>query len=368
MNAIEFYNARHGKYSVQDEILRILINQGYIKNKTHIINLIGLFSVGRMLQISGPINRFDKFAFNFDGTPLPEDANTSDTFTDVALKTAEDLWAKAGDKKIALYWSGGIDSTVALTALIRTNSDWLNRMIIYASDYSINLEYPLFYETYLKTANVVLLKDLEFFNPELFSNDRIVVDGTCGDQIWGCNVMKDMGNLRKEPYANLFTSKIFNETVYTVKQHTINYIVEQAEKFPVPIRTVSDLYWMLTFTHKWDHVRLRMMASVKDFTKFHLLNSFFNNTYFQKWAMSNLDIKLGNTWNTYKQPAKDFIYEFTRDNEYRINKLQEGSMGRSIKSGHEKMDIFNLATTNGHTTYDEIDSAKNLLKACYINT
>jgi hypothetical protein len=345
-------------------MLRILISKGYIKNKINIVNLIGLFSVGKMLQINGPINRADKFAFNFDGTPLPRETNTTKSFTDVSLKTAEDLWAKAGDKKIALYWSGGIDSTVALTSLIRTNSDWLNRIIIYASEYSINIEYPLFYEKYLKNANVIILKDLEFFKPDLFSDDLIVVDGTCGDQIWGCNVMKDMGDLRKQHYKNLFKTEKFQQTAFKTKLHTINYIIDQAEKFPVPIKTVSDLYWMLTFTHKWDHVRLRMMASVKDFTKFHLLNSFFNSIYFQQWAMSNLDVKLGDTWNTYKQPAKDFIYEFTKDNEYRIHKLQEGSMGRSIKIGHEEMDHFNLVTENGHTTYNEIENAKKLLIDC----
>jgi hypothetical protein len=367
MNKIEFYNAKYGKYSIQNEMLTILMNRGFIKNKTAIAKLIGLFSVGRMLQISGPINRADTNAFNFIGTSLPDDTNTVDTFTDVALKTAEDLWKKAGDKNIALYWSGGIDSTVALTSLIRTNSDWMKRMIIYASEYSINIEYPLFYQTHLKTANVVLLKDLEFFNPNLFSDDRIVVDGTCGDQIWGCNVMKDMGDLRKSHYTNLFTTEQFQRQTIGVRHHTIDYITDQVEKFVVPIKTVSDLYWMLTFTHKWDHVRLRMMASVKDFNKFHSLNSFFNSIHFQKWAMSNLDVKLGNTWNTYKQPAKDFIYEFTKDNEYRIHKLQEGSMGRSIKTGHEEMDYFNLVTTNGHTTYNQIDLAKSLLEDCLHN-
>ena len=353
---------------VREQIIQIAIKDYYLTQKERVFDLMALFCVGNLLNISGPINRNHEFVFNFDGTPIPTEFNTSDTFTETSLKTAEDIWSVAGNKKVCVFWSGGIDSTVALVALMMTNSDWLNRIRIYTSEYAIREEYPLFYDIYLKNADVVMLKNLEFFDKKLFDLDLLPIDGTCGDQIWGCNIMRDMGEMRKQHYSKLYNH---NEFYLHTEKHkrlyiTIDYIEQQIEKFPVPIKTVADLYWMLTFTHKWDHVKSRAIAAVNDITIFDNKISFFNSLYYQRWAMSNLDVKLGDTWNTYKQPAKDFIYEFTGDNEYRVNKLQHESMGRSVEPVKHLIRGMRLVTTNGHLINMDESKCEELLRECYV--
>ena len=54
--------------------------------------------------------------------------------------------------------------------------------------------------------------------------------------------------------------------------------------------------------------------------------SFFNTDDFQKWSIVNHDVKHGGTWKTYKQPAKDYINKYIKDETYRKNKTKEPSL------------------------------------------
>jgi hypothetical protein len=53
---------------------------------------------------------------------------------------------------------------------------------------------------------------------------------------------------------------------------------------------------------------------------------FFVATDFQLWSMNNTDKRIKDHWRTYKWPAKQVIYEFTRDADYRDNKIKLGSL------------------------------------------
>ena len=53
---------------------------------------------------------------------------------------------------------------------------------------------------------------------------------------------------------------------------------------------------------------------------------FFNTVEFQLWSMNNLDKRIKDHWRTYKWPAKDVIFEFTGDADYRENKIKHRSL------------------------------------------
>jgi len=356
-------------YTKIELLLNSATNSG---NREKLAKVSGLYATGQLLSISGPICRCDdSFAHNFDYTPIPVDFNTSMSFGEVALDAAENLWRQAGDKKIALFWSGGIDSTTALVALMMTNTNWSKQLIIYTSDYSVNVEYKLFYESFIHgKVETIFLSDRQFFNPELYGDDRLVVDGTCGDQIWGCNILRKMMDKIHQPYQVLYNTDVFDKAVkmnmpLSSRTQAIKYIDNLVDKFPVKIKTLAELFWLLTFTHKWDVVKLRHTSYIADVTKFGKMISFFNTDNFQRWAMSNPDKKLQNEWNTYKQPAKDFIYELTKDNDYRINKLQHESLGRSMQNDRPNYYV-SLVTNNGYQLHENKDVINyiNLLNGC----
>jgi len=350
---IKWYN----NPAIQHEMLGMaMCNTDYMQ-ESQVNDLVGLFAVGRLLGITGPINRNHQFVFKFDFTPLPEDWHSTMTFGESCLRTAEDLWHTAAGRHVALYWSGGIDSTTALVALIQTNSRWRDQIRIYTSPYAIEQEYPRFYQQYLQDLDVSILQDRELFSPTLFGPDVLVTDGACGDQMWGCNALKNIPALWQRPYSELWHTDQFRQCVIDWQQDAvIDYIEQQIHKFQPRIDTVADLYWMLTFTHKWDYVRRRHMARVPDIRLFDDMHSFFNSFHLQRWAMTNSEPKLGSAWNTYKQPAKDFIYSFTKDQDYRINKLQTPSLPRSVKAEVMEQSLyFQLVTDQGFKTRSQMD-------------
>jgi hypothetical protein len=53
---------------------------------------------------------------------------------------------------------------------------------------------------------------------------------------------------------------------------------------------------------------------------------FFDREEFQLWSMNNTDLLIEDSWKTYKQHAKDVIFEFNKDEDYRVNKVKYGSL------------------------------------------
>ena len=154
------------------------------------------------------------------------------------------------------------------------------------------------------------MTELEEEDP--FDDDFVVVDGTCGDQLWGCNALAKMIEVIDRPYQEFFNHDVFKKIYKTgsklsLKKNTINYIEMLVDMFPIKTTTIAELYWLLTFTHKWDVVRLRHTSYIKNVSRFGKMNAFFNTEDFQRWTMSNADKRIQKQWNTYKQPAKDFI-------------------------------------------------------------
>jgi len=52
----------------------------------------------------------------------------------------------------------------------------------------------------------------------------------------------------------------------------------------------------------------------------------FDTEEFQLWSMNNPDSKIKDTMTSYKWPAKDYIFDYTKDSNYRDTKLKVGSL------------------------------------------
>lgn len=332
-------------------------------------HMLGLMGTGRLINCPGPINRFQRSLFKFDCTPLPDQFDTDQSFEQISLATALDCWRRAADRPIRLFWSGGIDSTVALVALIQTNDRWQDQLEIYTTRHAVEHEYPWFYQKFLQQSRVFVLDPLDLFSPSLYGNDGFCIDGNCGDQLWGHSMLSEMEGLYHEPRHTLYNLDRFRCTVPQHQQKVlIDYIEQLAEQFPGKANSLIDILWLLNFTHKWDYSVQKHMARVRDVSLFFTgMHSFFNNIQFQQWALSNPDIKIGRTWTSYKQPAKDFIYKFTRDNEYRVNKTQKNSLQWSFNAHTTWKDVYwiTLMTNEGYYRTVEDDSNHDWTSWCF---
>ena len=347
---IKFYNSK----VVQREMVGMVLEATNSMPDYHYLQ--SLFAVGRLVNCNGPINRLQPGIFKFDHScPIPNDLSNAPTFQQAATYTARDILNQAGDRPIGVFWSGGIDSTVALVALMQECEHWQERLIIYTSNYAIQHEYPVFYHNFLQQANVVLLEPKDFFDANLFRQNIFMVDGNLGDQVWGINLTIDQPDFCHRPYPALFDWQHFRNRVGEKQwlDATVSYIEQQIKHFPAPVKSLFDLLWMLTFTHKWNFNRLKHMSRVPDITLLHQMHCFYDSYHLQRWSMATTDSRIKDSPESYKQAAKDFIYLYTKDQIYRDTKLQQNSMPKFMPM--EYLDsYFVLITDQAYRTREQL--------------
>jgi len=267
-----------------------------------------------------------------EGSSIPDATGFTKTFTEVADEKGIELWNE--DKELKVYWSGGIDSTVALISLLKSKpSDWHDRLKIIYSLNSIE-EYPLFWNNYIKdkiqTEEVLRPNqdDNKYYMDKPFSSSvlehiknnldiGLSVTGECGDQLFGSS-----GFVAHPELLEITLDKFLKERY----PDDIDEIKLFNSKCPYTITSVSDLFWWWNFNVKWEEVTYRALALVKNKKDLNNSRPFFRTNDFQKWSISNPDKKIKNTLESYKFTAKDYIFDYTSDADYRDKKLKVGSL------------------------------------------
>jgi len=242
--------------------------------------------------------------------------------------------------EIYVFWSGGVDSTCALISLLKHCHEY-DRIIVLLTENSI-LEYPLFYSRHIRGKlpyrSATLLGDL-------FTMRALIVNGEHNDQLFGSDIIADAialfgieavtGRLQREFLTSLFEVKLEGDRDTALfLSGLFGRLVETA---PLPLKTNFDLLWWINFALKWQTVYMRSLIFSKGkLSPQHIAtyyHPFFNTTEFQLWSMNNPDKRITNHWRTYKWPAKKLIYDFTKDADYRDNKIKRRSL-QSLVAGN----------------------------------
>ena len=284
-------------------------------------------------------------------TAIPSLSDSVPMFDDICDARAQDIYRKARllDKRIDVFWSGGIDSTAALVALLKNGSkEDIERINVWMSEASIR-EYPGFYFDHIENRLAVRRLENEFRS--VFHSGSIVVTGEIGDQVFGSmklinkpNVrnpaLRTDGELREMKQVGWidFLWYEMHKILFLVKdryefQSFINYLTPQVEKSPIRIKTAFDFLWWLNFSAKYQNVQLRMFGAEinddvdEDFeSKRSRVFHFFDTDDFQRWSIANHDKKIKETIASYKFVAKDYIYTYTKDEDYRDGKIKLPSL------------------------------------------
>jgi hypothetical protein len=226
------------------------------------------------------------------------------------LDRAEQIWQDSEQKQPALNvivaWSGGIDSTAVLVALIRSiQSDENNnrrhqRLGILYSNESIR-ENPQFYRQFIEEAGIKVYKKetdekLSTCATHRFRDSAIVVTGELGDQLFGSDrcarafpdetaslppdqlsadqaialsqilqqqdkinaVFSAPGGLEL-PWEDTILSAM--DTLQLLgpggKRAWKQWIQPQLDQATIPIKTTFDFLWWVNFSMKWQNVMLR---------------------------------------------------------------------------------------------------------------
>jgi len=276
------------------------------------------------------------------GFAMPNyNADQRRSWTEITDQRCLDLRTSHWDRPWIIMWSGGIDSTVVVAALLKNlaQADFDN-ITIACTSMSV-WENPQFYFDYIKP-NFKIVDSTELLSEDFDSLDAYVINGESADQLFGC--VGDLLAYHQGPDA-LYTDIIHNKdlAIDTIARRTdpgfadwyYHVLVANAVSAGVPVTRLIDLMWWSVFNNAWCSTMFRFIAvtcggwknikNVKSY--FDKFVPWYNNNDYQEWAMNpgNAAEKLGTSVFDYKLAAKKYIYSVNKDKYYFDYKTKIGS-------------------------------------------
>mmetsp|Transcript_7812 Transcript_7812/g.14719 ORF Transcript_7812/g.14719 Transcript_7812/m.14719 type:complete len:1375 (+) Transcript_7812:442-4566(+) len=304
------------------------------------------------------------------------------------LKRASDLWQMAQLKQcdIVVCWSGGIDSTGALVALLRTATTACSeevkgrkksmplgkksqpRLVVTCDDESMS-ENPTFFSSHIRDKVKIMERKGRTISDLARENSGcLIVTGELGDQLFGsdrCRMsfpLQKLSGLTPEEEALIYIGDTSGDEsnlddpwedgllkelqrrgllAGTMNQWK-SWISPQLDKAPFKIKTLFDMLWWLNFSCKWQNVNLRHMhdggelyeADGSMASNCGSVVHFYDDHQLECWACVEEfhKKKFGDwkDWKTYKEPLKFFIHCYHDDPKYYHQKEKVGSLAMTL--------------------------------------
>ena len=283
---------------------------------------------------------------------LPNLEFVNDRFADICDSRAIELIQLSirQNKKLAIMWSGGIDSTVVLSAFIKHLSPIeLNNIVIFLSTESI-IENPEFYKRFI--FNKIRCESI--YNLDVtdnFLNEYILLHGDPGDCIFGPslgtyeNLITDgkhrlsWHNNRPLIVKGLISSISVPLDIDFVEGFSHWYVDKISENLlevnPPGIESIADWWWWHYFNFKWafsiyrplfryrtDHSMALSTVNIESY----ITNTFYNTQKFQLWSYGNLKTHIGTNKKDHKMSAKHYIFDLDQNMDYYTNKTKMSSV------------------------------------------
>ena len=282
---------------------------------------------------------------------LPPFISTNDRLCDLIDARAVEIIQEAtkSNKRIELLYSGGIDSTLVLAALIKNSSqDQLSNITVLMTPSGI-------FENYNFYVNFIHNKiQCEPYHRVRVSNDylnkTILLHGDPGDCLFGPSIamfekMIPSGD-HLRPWKDNLDIIVANIEIRAKKSkgmpegfsqwYTDKITNNLLEVQPPDVDSIADWWWWHYYNFKWEFsiwrpfFRLRAdpkepitAANIESYVR----NTFFNTDKFQQWSWSNLQTHVPSI-KDHKIQAKQYIFELDGDLEYFNHKIKIDSAPR----------------------------------------
>jgi hypothetical protein len=265
--------------------------------------------------------------------------------------------------KLAVMYSGGIDSTVIIVALIQNLSrEELDSVAICTSIHAI-IENPDMWANHIQGKFKIIDSTYNRYDDIIKMGYRPVT-GDEGDCIFGtsfglqlyhnfdyyvrecspsvkANILKLRRKIsRQDVHFSQYKDIIIRHLAYNATPEGLEFGRLLYEKYvhnintaTVPIQSLHDFFWWLIFNVKYLNCSVRgtiffnRNMSVKQ--GLDAIENWYNGADYQRWSMVNNNNrqKIDRTVGTYKAAAKNYIYKFDKNEWYRAFKTKLESLG-----------------------------------------
>ncbi len=270
--------------------------------------------------------------------PLPKLIDFTKTYAEICDARAQELLQRADTLDVPLYmfWSGGIDSTCILVSLLKNATiAQKERITVLMSEDSIT-EYPDFYRNHIRGK---LHRESATMFPYLLGERALLVTGEHNDQLFGsdmvASIVKNYGfDAINQPFDCKLFIDFFINRHDSLTEEAASFLFEIIERLrsaaPITLHTNYDVFWWINFALKWQNVYVRMLSYAKKAPSKQYIQDyyvpFYSSDDFQLWSMTTPYRRVEGNWRHYKWTAKEIIYDFTKDTDYRDNKIKRGSL------------------------------------------
>jgi asparagine synthetase B (glutamine-hydrolysing) len=269
------------------------------------------------------------------GIAMPNyDPDHTKSWSEVTDQRCQDLRASHWHKPWVLMWSGGIDSTAIVSAMIRNlaPSD-LDNITILCNAFSV-WENPKFYFDHIRP-NFKVVDSHDVLNQDFDGQDIYFISGDTADQLFG-----SAGGYLHSLYQS---TDLLYTNVVKHKDCAIDFIAAQldvpdrhfaewyyhvlmtnANSVGISVTTVHELLAWSGFNNAWVSNTFRFMYSgnwqnIKTAKSY--IDRFvhwYSSDDYQQWAMNsnNAGEKLGTTASEYKLAAKKYIHTVDHNDYY----------------------------------------------------
>lgn len=271
-------------------------------------------------------------------TVIPEATQSwKGSFGDLMDQRAFRLRESCWDRTWYVDWSGGIDSTAILTAILKNfvTADFENICIV-CNQFSV-MENPRFYFDHI-VPNFRVIDSMSLDNESSIPDNIYRITGAPADMLQGAvraveahqNGLDLKQSWRHNPDPLLFwLTKITNKTT----AHWIYQVVQQnLQHDPWAVDTYADWFWWINFNFKWIqqlccHVHRIRLIDIKEYIN--SLVHWYSSSDFQLWSIheARYDLAIDNIGD-YKKIAKDYIFAFDKNVYYHKFKMKGNSASR----------------------------------------
>jgi len=289
---------------------------------------------------------------------MPELKFIDDKLEDIYDSRAMELYneAKNSNKKPAVMWSGGIDSTSVLVSLLKNIPNNEHDMIEVICNTDSIFEHPEFFMKFIYR-KLAIRSSVFFLVTNEFLDQYILLHGDPADCLFGPSIsrmkmairqgvhheswQKNM-DLIKKPLIQILENKtnfykislpenyLSDEHISEFSKNCVDWFCEKLSNNIIEnkhndyLTSIADWYWWTYFNFKWEFSCQRPFLYNNsgehisfEKQKFFSKNTFFNTDKFQQWSYTNLKSLIPTADMTkHKSLVKKYIFDYSKMTEY----------------------------------------------------
>jgi hypothetical protein len=273
-------------------------------------NTDGVFINGNMSGFQDRTRTLPHYLKMSGWEPLPEkDTSFDKTFKQITLETAKAIVDRANGQQIAISWSGGLDSTTVLFALLQYADP--KQLIVVCNYYSI-VESGSVFDRFIRGRGIRYSLNMSVSNPEFA--DGIIVTGYLGDQLFG-----KLQSLTPEQFKMNWRVGMSNKQVECMERILENYPATHR------VHNRKQFSRFIELNCKWQMGKTNRMRDIKPEIASRMIN-FYETVDYQKWSLGSYEEwHIDSDPKSYKLPLRKFLTEMMETDYYSSNKVVQTS-------------------------------------------